>query len=387
MVCRLLHRRIFVIIFIVSLTLLLVSPVSAQVGVRNEIRIPDIPGYITLKCDFHIHTVFSDGDVWPTVRPEEAWREGLDAIAITDHIEYQPHKSDIPMNHNRSYEIAAAGAQSLGIILIKGAEITRDMPPGHFNTLFIKDASALDTKDFRDALKAAAEQGAFIVWNHPGWRQPNEIPIWYDEHTEIYTNGWMNGMEIFNDASYYPLALQWCIDKKITLIGSSDTHSPINLQYDFYNGEHRPMTLVFAEKKTQEAIKEALVARRTAVYFGNTIVGEEQFLKPLFNGSIKLLTSELTITGRGSANAQIYNDSDVRYELVSTGAVEGIRFPQSIVIPGMKTVLCRITNTSDRNTGIKTISLPYRVKNLLTAPDTGLPVELLITVTFLPAKR
>jgi hypothetical protein len=387
MVCRLLHRRIFVVIFIVSLTLLLVSPVSAQVGVRNEIRIPDIPGYVTLKCDFHIHTVFSDGDVWPTVRPEEAWREGLDAIAITDHIEYQPHKGDIPMNHNRSYEIAAAGAQSLGIILIKGAEITREMPPGHFNALFIKDASALDTKDFRDALKAAAEQGGFIIWNHPGWRQPNEIPIWYDEHTEIYTNGWMNGMEIFNDASYYPLAHQWCIDKKITLIGSSDTHSPINLQYDFYNGEHRPMTLVFAEKKTQEAIKEALVARRTAVYFGNTIVGEEQFLKPLFSGSIKLLTSELTITGRGSANAQIYNDSDVGYELVSTGAVEGIRFPQSIVIPGMKTVLCRITNTSDRNSGIKTISFPYRVKNLLTAPDTELPVEFLIKVTFLPARR
>lgn len=47
---------------------------------RNEIRIPDLKGYRTLKCDFHIHTVFSDGTVWPTVRVEEAYREGLDAI-------------------------------------------------------------------------------------------------------------------------------------------------------------------------------------------------------------------------------------------------------------------------------------------------------------------
>ena len=53
--------------------------------VRTPIRLPDLPGYLTLKCDLHIHTVFSDGLVWPTVRVEEAWREGLDAIAITDH--------------------------------------------------------------------------------------------------------------------------------------------------------------------------------------------------------------------------------------------------------------------------------------------------------------
>ena len=47
--------------------------------VRNEIRVPDPEGYRTLKCDFHIHTVFSDGLVWPTVRVDEAYREGLDA--------------------------------------------------------------------------------------------------------------------------------------------------------------------------------------------------------------------------------------------------------------------------------------------------------------------
>ena len=51
---------------------------------RNEIRIPDFDGYKTLKCDFHIHTVFSDGKVWPDMSVLEAWQEGLDAIAITD---------------------------------------------------------------------------------------------------------------------------------------------------------------------------------------------------------------------------------------------------------------------------------------------------------------
>lgn len=39
---------------------------------RHEIRMPDIMGYTTLKCDLHMHTVFSDGLVWPTVRVDEA---------------------------------------------------------------------------------------------------------------------------------------------------------------------------------------------------------------------------------------------------------------------------------------------------------------------------
>nr|MBD3623773.1 hypothetical protein [Sunxiuqinia sp.] len=58
---------------------------------RQIIHIPNIPGYQTLKCDFHMHTVFSDGKVWPIVRAHEAWREGMDAIAITDQSEHTPH--------------------------------------------------------------------------------------------------------------------------------------------------------------------------------------------------------------------------------------------------------------------------------------------------------
>lgn len=37
-------------------------------GQSKKISIPDIPGYQTLKGDFHMHTVFSDGHVWPTFR-------------------------------------------------------------------------------------------------------------------------------------------------------------------------------------------------------------------------------------------------------------------------------------------------------------------------------
>lgn len=86
---------------------------------RREVKIPDISGYRTLKCDFHMHTVFSDGRVWPTVRVEEAWREGLDAFAIADHIEYLPHKKDVRPEFNRPYEIARQSAKDKGLIIIR----------------------------------------------------------------------------------------------------------------------------------------------------------------------------------------------------------------------------------------------------------------------------
>ena len=162
---------------------------AQHVDVREEIHFPDLDGYITLKCDFHIHTVFSDGEVWPIHRVNEAWREGYDVISITDHIEYQPKDKDVIPDLNRPYEIAIKRAQELGILLIKGAEITRDMPPGHFNVLFIKDPEKLRNIDSSKVLIEAKNQGAFVFWNHPGWRQKDLIPIWYNAHNEFYNQG------------------------------------------------------------------------------------------------------------------------------------------------------------------------------------------------------
>jgi len=54
---------------------------AAQLRYKS-IDIPDIPGYKTLKCDFHIHTIYSDGEGTPNVRVQEAVTEGLDAFVV-----------------------------------------------------------------------------------------------------------------------------------------------------------------------------------------------------------------------------------------------------------------------------------------------------------------
>ena len=122
-------------------------PHMQKVLAHKEIKLPNILGYKTLKCDFHMHTVFSDGIVWPTYRVIEAWEEGLDAIAITDHIEKQPSKKYVSGDHNASYEIAKQLAIEKNILLVHSGEVTRSMPPGHLNALFLSDVNLLDLPD------------------------------------------------------------------------------------------------------------------------------------------------------------------------------------------------------------------------------------------------
>ena len=71
----------------------------------REIQFPDTADRLTLSVDLHTHSVFSDGHVWPRIRVGEAIRDGLDAMAITEHLEWQPHLADIPHeDRNRAFD-------------------------------------------------------------------------------------------------------------------------------------------------------------------------------------------------------------------------------------------------------------------------------------------
>jgi len=367
------NKKNIIFIFLIFLLLSVFQTTFSQE--RTEVNIPDIPGFYTLKADLHMHTVFSDGSVWPTVRVEEAWRDGLDIIAITDHLEYQPHKDDLPTNHNRSYELALPLARSMGIILIKGAEITRNMPPGHFNAIFLKDVDLLDTETWEEALLAAFEQNAFIIWNHPGWTQPNEIPIWYDEHSEIFQKGWMNGIEIANEFSYYPLAYQWAIDSNLTILGNSDIHPPVYHYYNFENKEHRAITLVFSRQKTKNSVREALFSRQTAVYYKNRIIGNEKFLEPLFLESVKIISQKPVFQDNNKINIRIHNYSDINYSLLADTSFKNFNFPKKLNLPANKTIMLKAKSNSELNPGINRIELPYFVSNLEISPGEALPIN------------
>jgi hypothetical protein len=72
------------------------APTPRETDPGRRIVFPDTAEGMTLVVDLHTHSVFSDGHVWPSVRVGEAIADGLDAVAITEHLEWQPHLDDIP---------------------------------------------------------------------------------------------------------------------------------------------------------------------------------------------------------------------------------------------------------------------------------------------------
>jgi 3',5'-nucleoside bisphosphate phosphatase len=272
-------------------TIMLVVAFSFQVDAqRQEIQIPDITGYVTLKCDFHTHTVFSDGLVWPTYRVGEAWRDGLDVLAITDHYEYTPFSDDVNVDTGRPYELVKDLASRHGLLLVQGAEITRAMPPGHFNAIFLEDPERLRLADVNDVIAEALRQDAYIFWNHPGWRgqQPDGVVRVYDIHREWFDKGWVHGVEFGNDGESYPAVIDIARDYNLGLLANSDIHGTTLDTYTRGTDSHRPLTLVFSREKSIPALREAMFAGRTVAWIQNTLAGSEQWLRPLLLESLEI---------------------------------------------------------------------------------------------------
>jgi 3',5'-nucleoside bisphosphate phosphatase len=344
----------------------------------GEDYFPDIPGYQTLISDFHMHTVFSDGAVWPTVRVDEAKREGLDVIALTDHIEDRVlrHKKDLSTstNRNRAYEITVPAAKKANILLIKGAEITPPMPPGHHNVLFLDDLNQIVVPEPKvktlkeqslyllDVVEKANEQKAFVFWNHLGCKGAKK-GRWTNAHTTMYEKKWMHGIEVVSSQRYYSNAHRWCLEKNLTMLGCSDLHPP-SFYYPYTVNNHRSLTLVFAKERTVESVEEALWAGRTAVWFRDRIIGRKQYLEPLFNSCVTL--SKLK-----------RNDEMVQFELANNALIDlelencDTLGPSRIIIPARSAVTVKAKLPKDADAA----ALSYEVKNFLIEPNRGLIVK------------
>lgn len=328
---------------------------------RQEIRVPDVEGFRTLKCDFHMHTVFSDGNVWPTWRVEEAWRDGLDAIALTDHIEYQPKKDDIPTQHMRPGDLARGPGLERGMIVIRGAEITKAVPPGHFNALFVTNFNALAHDDVTVCLEAARAQGCYVFWNHPGWCVKPGEPVILPLHGELMAKGLFQGLEIYNGEDLYTNAWPWALERNLALFGNSDTHTPLDPPQP-RNENHRTMTLVFAKERTAEGIREALLARRTVVWYATLLAGRKDVLDPFVRACIAIAPPHHA--DKKNLWVHMRNVSDVPFTLRKTGGAG----PNQILLPAGKTVLLKLP------VGAGAAELAYVAENACTAP--GEPLAL-----------
>ena len=283
-------------------------------GARTEIVLPQVNGYNIYKADLHTHSAFSDGSVLPEYRVKEAWVDGLDVMAVTEHIEYRRQepkmleylqdyakkgeeidnwdiinkpadKKGIRVDLNYAVTLSQKAAEQYGLLIIPGTEITRNPQQiGHYNALFTTDNNAIYDADPLQSFRNAKAQGALIQHNHPGWQRKSiDMP---EFEVKAYAEGLIDGIEIMNGSDFYPGAIDRAKELGLFMSANTDIHGTTAM--DYANVEvGRNMTLIFAKEKTLEAMREALEARRTLAYAFGNVAGDEQLLKDFFLACVK----------------------------------------------------------------------------------------------------
>jgi len=173
----------------------------------------------------------------------------------------------------------------------------------------------------------------------------------------------MRGIEVVNGDDYYPDVHRWALDKNLTFMGNTDIHSPSMLERSTPD-RHRSMTLVFAREKTLPALKEALMAGRTTVWYQNQLIGRPEYLRAIFDAATDV--TDIDYTQDGSVRFALRNDADVPLEMERTG-----RFgPKSVTVPphAVRLIQAKVPSSETAH------RFEYVVDNFRAAPGQGLAV-------------
>lgn len=386
---------------LVSVALVLAMLAPAPVAIAHEgqdiararrVAFPKLlDGRSVLAVDLHTHSVFSDGSVWPDVRVEEAKRDGLFAMAVSEHLEYQPKAADIPhKDRNRSFQVAtqaatvkpdAIGVNKQPLMVINGSEITKlAIQPGHMNAVFLTDANAMMPKaglnavdSAREQLKAANAQGGFTFWNHPYWtsQTPNGIATLDPVHAEFIKSGLLHGIEVANGLDMSDEAFKIALDNNITILGTSDIHGLIDWEYDLEHGGHRTATLVLTQSETADGLKAALKAGSTVAIYNDNLVGKKENVEAVVRSTLKIEVDK-PLPNTTVVPVSVINDSPVDYILENSGAEGAYDEAHVFTVRAGSTFTLLIKNVPDASK----LSLTFNALNTYIAPREHLTVQL-----------
>ena len=325
---------------------------------RHQFVLPQVDGLNCYTAELHAHTIFSDGEITPEERVKEAWIDGLDILAITDHIETRRHERDFlkflkgyspdkkgfePINTrvsrgkhadergivsdlNYSTELALKAAQNYPeLTIIKGCEISREpVHIGHYCALFTQDNNTIYSRDDAQAIRNARAQGAIITHNHPGWERTTCAMSEF--HEKVYSEGLIDGVEIVNGSSFYPEIVRRAMEMKLYMVAATDIHATTASLYGkqkFY----REMTLIFAKDKSEKSLRKALLSQKTLGYCGGYIIGEESLLAKFFQASV---SAKYVTTGKKGVQLTLTNHTSFDYTLEHNGTI--------IALPAFQTI-------------------------------------------------
>lgn len=337
-------------------------------GRRTEIILPKVNGLNIYKADLHAHSIYSDANLTPAQRVQEAWFDGLDIFALTDHVEYRRHERNMlnflkgynggeakkAVNYNVIRKAAteqgiladlnlptqltqkAAKGYGEGLLIIPGCEITREPKTiGHFNALFTTDNNAIYDTDPLQSLRNAKKQGALITQNHPGWSRKSCDITEFEQ--KAFDEGLIDGVEIMNGFWFYPKAMRRCVEKDLYMLGCTDVHG-VTSTYKA-NGHFRTMTFVFAKENSLKAVRKALEKGMTLAYSSGNIAGRADLLQELFKASVSY--KYLSSNSKGKVTYALTNSTSIHYSL---------RFgKKTFEVPPFETVIINISGDKDGN--------------------------------------
>ena len=156
-------------------------------------------------------------------------------------------------------------------------------------------------------------------------------------------------------------------------MGTSDVHGLVDWQYHVHEGGHRPVTLVLAAARTQDAVKEALRAGRTVAYFEQTLVGLEANLRPLIEAT--LTAGDAAYQGPSSVlEVSLKNDGDCELLLENISAYSLQSDLGLVRVPAHSTVKISVMTLRQQ----AETELRFKVLNAVTGPEERLIISMTV---------
>lgn len=252
-------------------------------GYGTNRRSPLFPGLFCVAADLHNHTRFSDGrgnalDAFDSLR-----RAGIDAAALTDHVNLASpigRPAGVPVAGwlhgmdreawKQTAELAEKANEDGRFVAFRGFEWSHPLL-GHVNVWgssdFCAPTTSTNMRHLWDWLEDIQAEDSLASFNHPGSRGTVLRFGGFQYRAGLHRR--LVGLEMFNKRDDYLFAgvddgarspLVECLSKgwQPGLLGVTDEHGT-----DWGRPEGKGRTGLFVTDLSREAVREALLARRT----------------------------------------------------------------------------------------------------------------------------
>ena len=212
---------------------------------------PDLYERNVKKCDFHIHTNFSDGTESPERTAANYRKKGFDVISITDHNIYNASAEvakKLDFMHNFKLipgeEVHNGYARQLHIVNVGSKysvnDIFLDEPErvkAEVETLKgeVEVPEGVDEREYLYRVwtyREIKKSGGYAIYPHPFWTWKEHYHVETDMSEAVMKNGLCDAFELLGGCSVkennLQIALYYSLQKdglKMPIVGSSDSHT------------------------------------------------------------------------------------------------------------------------------------------------------------------